>query len=103
MNLLLAGEFVNGLLVFFIGMIVVFLGMALIVLIISLIGKIMHATTNKEIPNSKEEVITAQVAPAKVDNEVDEDVRAAIFAAIAAYYFDMGSGCEFKIKRIKRI
>lgn len=107
MNLLLADELVNGLLVFVIGMLVVFLGMTVIVLIVTLIGKVMQATTGKEKPKT-EEVKTEPVkveapAKAKTEDEVDDKVKAAIFAAIAAYYFDMGSGCEFKVKRIKRI
>lgn len=107
MNLLLADELVNGLLVFVIGLLVVFLGMTVIVLIVTLIGKVMQATTGKEKPKA-EEVKTEPVkvetpAKAKAEDEVDDKVKAAIFAAIAAYYFDMGSGCEFKVKRIKRI
>ena len=111
MNLVLAnwGEnFANnapdGLLVFVLGMLVVFFGMALIVAIISAIGAIMKKTTEK-----KNKAVTL---PAKEENkvvvdgtetEVDDKVKAAIIAAIAAYYFNNDSGCEFKVKRIKRL
>ena len=110
MNLLLSnwGEnFVktapDGLLVFVLGMLVIFLGMTIIVAIISAIGAIMKKTTeakkNKPVTLPAKEEIPVVVT----ENEVDDKVKAAIIAAIAAYYFDNESGCEFKVKRIKRI
>ena len=37
------------------------------------------------------------------DDEIGEDVKAAIVAAIAAYYAGEESSCEFKVKRIRRL
>ena len=111
MNLLLAnfGEiFVktapDGLLVFVLGILVVFFGMGVIVAIISAIGAIIKKTAEKKnkavtLPAKEEEQIVVNAQ----ENEVDDKVKAAIIAAIAAYYFDNESGCEFKIKRIKRL
>lgn len=102
MNLLLADELVNGLMVFVIGLIVVFAGMALIVLIISIIGSIMKkALKPAEKPTS--EPVKAETVEVKTDEKTDDKLRAAIIAAITAYYFENSRGCDFKVKRIKRL
>lgn len=92
-----------------IGFVVVFVGIALIILIIWLIGLLLRKTNNfaflrnlksrrkKEVTGSKE-----LVKPEDTD-EIPDEIKAAIVAAIMAYYCESSPECEFKVKRIKRI
>lgn len=92
-----------------IGFLVVFIGIILIIAIIWLIGLLMRKTNNlafltnigkkkkkKEVEADKNEVL------AETD-EIPDEVKAAIVAAIMAYYCEEKPECEFKVKRIKRI
>ena len=91
-----------GLFVFVMGLLVVFFGITVIVLVISLIGSIMKR--KKKTPTKAEDnSASANVAPVLCGDEDDEKIRAAIVAVIAAYYFDRGDNCQFRIKKIKRI
>ena len=91
-----------------IGFLIVFAGIALIILIIWLIGLLMRKTNNlafltnigKKRKKVKEEVVEARVPE---DEEIPPEVRAAIVAAIMAYYTADKPKCEFKVKRIKKI
>ena len=92
----------QGLFVFLLGILVVFFGIALIVLVVSVIGKIMSvkdekAKAKKEIQETQSEIVE------EVYEDIPDHVKAAIVAAITAYYFNQRSNCEFKVKKIKRI
>ena len=95
----------NGLFVFVLGLLVVFLGMIIIILAVSLFGKIFSIDFSKfkKAKKSKKEEV-AEILPNKeTDNEVPEHVKAAIVAAISAYYFNQKSKpCDFVVKSIKR-
>lgn len=92
-----------------IGFLVVFIGIILIIAIIWLIGLLMRKTNNlafltnigkkkkkREVEADKNEVLTET-------DEIPDEVKAAIIAAIMAYYCEEKPKCEFKVKRIKRI
>lgn len=94
-----------------IGFAIVFAGIVLIIFIIWLIGLIMRKTDNLaflgkiKIGKKKKQTETA-TAPQTVNDgaeEVPAEVKAAIVAAIMAYYSEEAPKCEFKVKRIKRL
>lgn len=92
-----------------IGFAVVFAGIALIIFIIWLIGLLMRKTnnlaflTNGRMPKKqKEQSEVAEVAETE-SGDIPDEVKAAIMAAIMAYYSEEKPKCEFKVKRIKRI
>lgn len=93
-----------------IGLLVVFVGILLIIGIIWLVGLVMRKTDNLAFLTKKREKKAKE--PAKSDSDVIEsvsdddvpdEVKAAIIAAIMAYYQENEEKCEFKVKRIKRI
>lgn len=89
-----------------IGFLVVFLGIIIIILIIWLIGLLMRKTNNLEFLTQigkKKKTPSAEVAEAPANDEVPDEVKAAIVAALMAYYSKEQPKCEFKVKRIKRI
>ena len=94
-----------------IGFLVVFVGIIIIIGVIWLVGFIMRKTNNLEFltkkreKKPKEEVKSAQVPAADQPDgdEVPDEVKAAIVAAIMAYYQESEQKCEFTVKRIKRI
>lgn len=92
----------TGLFVLVLGMIVCFLGMALIVFVISGIGKIMTAAKNKKGTDGDSNAKKNDKAVNPSFNGVPEETVAAITAAIAAYYSQSGSRCEFIVKKIKK-
>ena len=93
-----------------IGFVVVFVGIIIIIGIIWLVGLIMRKTNNLEFltkkrekkpkTNKKEEV---PAVAAEQSDDIPDEVKAAIVAAIMAYYREQESKCEFTVKRIKRI
>ena len=91
-----------------IGFAIVFAGIVLIILIIWLLGLIMRKTNNlaflsnigKKRKKAKEPLVQDSVPE---EDEISPEVRAAIVAAIMAYYTEEKPKCEFKVKRIKRI
>ncbi|MDE6356010.1 MAG: OadG family protein [Clostridia bacterium] len=92
-----------------IGFLVVFLGIVLIIVIIWLIGLLMRKTNNLEFltkigkkKKKKDEKSAVQESVA-AEEEIPAEVKAAIIAAIMAYYTKEQPKCEFKVKRIKRI
>ena len=92
-----------------IGFLVVFLGIVLIIVIIWLIGLLMRKTNNLEFltkigkkKKKKDDKAAAQESVA-AEEEIPAEVKAAIMAAIMAYYTKEQPKCEFKVKRIKRI
>lgn len=91
----------NGVFIFIIGVIVVFAGMYLIILCVKLAGKIFDSTSKpKTVVTEK----TAEPEPAVVDDEIPDEIKVAIIAAITGYYFtEQKSKCDFVVKRIKRL
>lgn len=94
-----------------IGFLVVFVGILIIIFTIWLVGLIMKKTNNleflskgkkaKKVVEKKTEPTTATTAES--DGEIPDEVKAAIIAAIMAYYEEKQEKCEFTVKRIKRI
>ena len=92
---------VNGLFVFIIGMLVVFLGMIVIVSAVTICGKLMNKTTGKEKP-AKEKAVESKPVVTEQNEEIPTHIKAAIVAAISAYYFNQKSTCDFVVKKIRR-
>lgn len=98
-----------------IGFLIVFAGIVILIAIIWLVGLIMRKTNNlafiTQCGSGKKKVEKAepvkQVAETaeKVsdDGEIPDEVKAAIIAAIMAYYGEQEQKCEFTVKRIKRL
>ena len=104
-----------------IGFLIVFLGIVLIITIIWLVGLLMRKTDNfaflsekgrKDSKKHKEEEPIAPAPAVQQDAEADtadasceipDEVKAAIIAAIMAYYETSQPKCEFTVKRIRRI
>ena len=93
---------INGLFVFILGMVVIFLGMIVIVLAVTVCGKLMNKTTDapKKEELKPEPVVTETVV--EKDEEIPTHVKAAIVAAISAYYFNQKSNCDFIVRKIRR-
>ena len=94
-----------------IGFLVVFLGIVLIIFIIWLIGLILRKTDNlaflskisfKRI-KKKGQVVEQTDTPENKQDGIPDEVKAAIIAAIMAYYDNEKPECEFIVRRIKRI
>ncbi len=91
-----------------IGFLIVFVGIILIITIIWLVGLLMRKTNNlaflTKIGKKKKKKDEPVVATVVSDTEeVPDEVKAAIIAAIMAYYSAEKPKCEFKVKRIKRL
>ena len=92
-----------------IGFVIVFLGIVLIIFIIWLLGLLMRKTNNLaflskiSFKRKKKEPEAGQPTAAAEDGEIPDEVKAAVIAAIMAYYESEQPQCEFKVKRIKRI
>lgn len=93
-----------------IGFLVVVVGIVLIIFIIWMIGFILRKTNNlaflkqvfKRKPKS-EPVKENAIVQNEDEGDLPDEVKAAIIAAIVAYYGSEKPECEFKVKRIKRI
>lgn len=93
-----------------IGFVVVFIGIAILIAIIWLVGLLMRKTNNLELLTNigkkkvkESENIESQKEEIQTSDEIPEEVKAAIVAAIMAYYQKEDSKCEFTVKRIKKI
>ena len=88
---------------FLIGMAVIFLGMTILILCVTGFGKIADAIAKKteQKAESKNEEVKTEITVS--DDEIPEDIRVAIIAAVSAYYAESGSKNEFTVKKIKRI
>lgn len=94
-----------------IGFLVVFAGIVLIICIIWLIGLILRKTNNlaflTDWKNKRKKDVAETDAQkqhaAQESDDIPDEVKAAIIAAIFAYYSEEKPKCEFKVKRIKRI
>ena len=91
-----------GFFVFILGVLIVFLGMIVIVLVISIIGKIMKIKDEYAKKKAESSLIDEPIAETSGD-EVDDKIKAAIVAVIAAYYFSENDDRSFKVKRIKKL
>lgn len=107
-------NFGEALLYALIGFAVVFLGIVLLIAIIWLVGLLMRKTNNlefltnlkfkKRVKTEEVEQVAALQENTQADgDEIPAEVKAAIVAAIMAYYQQEESKCEFTVKRIKRI
>lgn len=99
-NLLELARLPQATFVFVLGVLVVFIGIAIIILVVSIIGKIMETNKKKSVKVAPTETALSIIEERE---EVPAHVKAAIVAAISAYYFNQQSECEFRIKKIKRI
>lgn len=114
-NLLIMNEKIpvpDVLLYALIGFVFVFIGIGILIGILYLVGFIMQKTGGvipnpfkrkkkaKEEPKEEQPVISV---PEKEAEDLPEEVKAAIVAAIMAYYSIEKPKCEFIIKKIKRI
>lgn len=93
-----------------IGFAVVFIGIVVIITVIWLLGLLMRKTNNFAFltarKNKKQEQSKgdeSSVPSVSDDGEIPDEVKAAIIAAIMAYYGTSKPQCEFKVKRIKRL
>ena len=97
-----------------IGFAIVFAGILIIIFIIWLIGLLMKKTNNlaflsnigkkkseKKVKATEKSEVAEVSEPAS--DEIPDEIKAAIIAAIACYYTAESPKCEFKVKRIKRI
>ncbi|MGN1104571.1 MAG: OadG family transporter subunit, partial [Candidatus Coproplasma sp.] len=91
-----------------IGFLVVFVGIIIIIFTIWLVGLIMKKTNNLEFlskgKKKKEKVVeskseASQATTTQDDGEIPDEVKAAIIAAIMAYYEEKQEKCEFTVKR----
>lgn len=103
-------DFPEALVYALIGFLIVFVGIAIIIAIIWLIGLLMRKTDNLAFLTNRGKKKKAQPEPVEQpqagttsDEDVPDEVKAAIIAAIMAYYESEQPQCEFKVKRIKRI
>ncbi|MBP5242747.1 MAG: OadG family protein [Clostridia bacterium] len=112
-NLLVMGEitFFDALIYALIGFAFVFIGIGVLIGILYLVGFIMQKTGGKvKLPNpfkkkAKEEVKTQEttVIPSTETEEVPNEIKAAIMAALMAYYSAEKPKCDFVVRNIKRI
>ncbi len=105
-----------------IGFLVVIVGIVILIGIIWLLGLLMRKTNNlaflterksrkatkKKAENLAKQEQTAissekSVEISAVDDDIPDEVKAAIIAAIMAYYSEQEEKCEFTVKRIKRL
>jgi len=96
-----------------IGFVVVFIGIAIIIGIIWLVGLLMRKTNNLEFLTKKREKTIKKSVENSADgqngalssdtDDVPDEVKAAIVAAIMAYYEEREEKCQFTVKRIKRM
>ena len=84
-----------------IGFLVVFVGIVILIGLLYLVGYIIRkAEKGKGL--KRKNTVTEESTPAESD-EVPDEVKAAIVAAVMAYYSAEKPQCEFVVKRIKRI
>ena len=107
-------DVLDGLLYALIGFAFVFIGIALLIGIVELIGFIMQKTDGKLenlikklFQKKKQEdlptVANSETASQPATEEVPVEIKAAIIAAIMAYYTAEKPQCEFVVLKIKRI
>ena len=107
---LLMGLTAWGVFTLVLGLLVVFLGMTIIILFVTLAGRIVSKKEKKNAaanPDDEEEEVTITLpsAPAETarEDEIPDEIKAAIVAAIAAYYDGEKAKPEFVVRKIKKI
>lgn len=96
-------DFGEALLYALVGFIIVFLGITVIIAIVWLVGFVMRKTNDLAFLKKKKAAPPAKELPEADEEDLPDEVKAAIIAAIMAYYSAEKPKCEFKVKRIKRI
>lgn len=96
-------DVLDGAIYALIGLLVVFAGIALLILIISLFGLIMKRINAPQKSEKKASGAKPQPVTETKAEEVPDEIKAAIIAAIMAFYETEKPKCEFTVKRIKRI
>ena len=91
-----------------IGFAVVFIGIVLIIFVIKFIGFLLKKTNNfaflKKLKRKpKQEMLPEPLSDEVIDGNIPQEVRAAIIAAVIAYYGEEKANCDFKVKRIKKL
>lgn len=89
-----------------VGFLIVFAGIIIIIAVIWLIGLLMRKTDNLAFltkRSKKTKVENNQPLLLEQSDEIPDEIKVAIIAAIMAYYEQSAPECEFKVKRIKRI
>ncbi len=108
LNNLLLSDGMVGVIGFALGMAIVFLGILVLIISITLMGKIMNKANKvaeaKKQQEAEKVAVVETVAIEENNDELTDEIKAAIVAAISAYYFGESSTktCEFKVKKIKR-
>lgn len=85
------------------GFLIVFAGIVIIILIIRLLGLVMQKTDNMTFSGKKKSAAEQKPAETAMGDDVPDEVKAAIIAAVMAYCAEQKPECEFKVKRIKRL
>ena len=93
------------------GLLVVFLGMTIIILFVTISGKIVsrkdkkNAAADTDDDEDEEVTMTLPSAPVETakEDEIPDEIKAAIVAAIAAYYDGEKAKPEFVVRKIKKI
>lgn len=93
-----------GIFTFILGIVVVFAGMALLVLLVSAVAKIFAAkkVENKGDEDEQEEGVQPSITNID-DGDIPENVKAAIIAAVIAYYQGEDKKHEFVVRKIKKL
>lgn len=92
-----------GIFTFILGMVVVFLGMALLVLLVSAVAKIFSAKKSENKGDEDEQEEAMQTSITNADDDIPENVKAAIIAAVIAYYQGEDKKQEFVVRKIKKL
>ena len=89
------------------GVAIVFVGIVIIILIIWLVGLLIRKTDNfKKIAalfKHEKKTEKEQEPLTEAEEDIPDEVKAAIVAAIMSYYSAEKPKCDFVVKRIKRI
>ena len=82
-----ADKITMGAFTFFLGMAVIFAGVAILVASISIVGKAVSNAEEKKVEKlvEVEKVSQPQIEESTVSDEIPEDVKVAIIAAVTAY------------------
>lgn len=90
-----------------IGFIVVFCGIVIIIFIIWLLGLILRKTNNLEfltkLGRKKPKPVETHVIIPDSEEDIPDEIKAAIMAVIMTYYSAEKPECEFRVRRIKRL
>lgn len=101
-------DFSEALIYALLGFVIVFAGIVIIIAVIWLIGLVMRKTDNLAfLTNRGKKGKVGQNQPEQIvqesSDDIPDEVKATIVAAIMAYYQTEQPECEFKVKRIRRI